>query len=84
MGADLEADVEADIVIIGSGVGGSAIAWSLAKSGARVLVSKCDSIAASFAGWVRWRSFARRSPESGWSSAATTPIVIASERPARS
>jgi choline dehydrogenase-like flavoprotein len=33
-----ENDVEADIVIIGSGVGGSAIAWSLAKSGARVLV----------------------------------------------
>lgn len=30
--------MEADVVIIGSGVGGSAIAWSLAESGANVLV----------------------------------------------
>ncbi len=29
---------DADVVIIGSGLGGSAIAWSLARSGARVLI----------------------------------------------
>lgn len=33
--------MDSGVVVVGSGVGGSAIAWSLAKSGANVLVLEC-------------------------------------------
>lgn len=36
--ADYRGELEADIVIVGAGIGGGTLAWALRKSGARVLV----------------------------------------------